>query len=595
MAVFDALPFMGNNFSSAEIERELDAILSSRVFEKSAALQRLLKFLVSHDLAGSVSSPTESDIAIEVLHRRRDFEPASDSIVRKTMARLRDKLSEYYAGEGRASRIRIIFERGSYRPIYPRREETHVAAPGSRAPRVLLLPLYPINFHDTHSFADGLWEDLMTGLAGGGHVPLIPPTTARYLREKTGDMREYRRITGADVILDGTVRQLSDSLLQITVTWVDGLTAVFDTYLQTRTGPNQTTEAVQELCEQITERLGTVYSEEIQGQIIARQAEDPEARSLYLRAKQLNRLGTAEGTRASLAFLQRALELQPQYAAAHALMADAHIFASIAGLAPPKAEMPVAIECAQRALRCAPRFAAAMVAKGGVQFAFEWDFPAAQKSLASARALDPACDSDHFWTEAVIAASDDAALAAARMEAHAENDNCSASTAYLASSYCYNAKHWKRAEFWARRSIEINPQYFRPYPFLAGACLEMGRITEALSFAETGRRLSGPNPYTSGMLGIVLARLGRTAEARAVLASHLESAQQHSSAMAQAVISAALGNKAQTYEGIARMIEGREPYAAWLHIFPFFQDLHGDSEFQRLLASRSPRAKAVES
>ena len=553
-------------------------------------LQRLLNFLVRNALAGNSENLTETAIATGVLNRYRDFSPVEDSIVRKTMARLRDKLMDYYAGEGRSAEVRVVLERGTYRPIFLPKEQMHSALPAVRSPRVLLLPFHPINFHDAGYFTDGLLEDLMVALAGGGGIPIVPWTTAHYLRDKTGDMREYRRITGADVILDGTVRRLSDTLLQVTLSWVDGLTAVFDTHLQVRTGPNDTSEAVHALCEQITERLGSNFSEEIRGQIDPRHCTNPEARSLYLRAKQANRMGTAEGTLTSFAYLARALELQPDYAAAHALMADGHIYAGISGISAPRTEMPLAIECAQRALKSAPRLASALAAKGGVQFAFQWDFAAAMRSVASARSLDATSDSTHFWREAVVAAAEDPAIAALRMEEHAEADSCSAATAYLASSYFYNAHNWKRSEFWARRAIEIDPGYFRPYPFLAGSCLELQKPDVALGFAESARQLSGPNPYTSGMLGVVLARMGRKSEARLLLDEPTRSGKGFSSSMGKAVILSALGEREQACDAIEKMIEDREPYVAWLHIFPFFQGLQQDQRFNRLLDSRAKTA-----
>jgi TolB-like protein/tetratricopeptide (TPR) repeat protein len=584
---FDAYTLVSNEPSAIEIERELDALVNSRTFGKSVTLQRLLDFLVRNALAENSINMSESAIATSVLNRHRDFSPVEDSIVRKTMARLRDKLMDYYAGEGRGAEMRILLERGSYRPAFLRKEELHEAWPPVRSPRVLLLPFNPVNFHDSDYFADGLLEDLMIALAGGSGIPLVPWTTARYLREKTGDMREYRRVTGADVILDGTVRRLSDSLLQVTLSWVDGLTTVFDTYLQVRTDPNQTGEAINTLCEQISERLGSDFSEEIHKQIGPRHCMNAEARSLYLRAQRANRMGTAEGTRTAFAYLRRALELQPDYAAAHALMADGHIYAGISGIASPRAEMPLATECAQRALTWAPRLASALAAKGGVQFAYQWDFAGARRSLNSARSLDPTSDSAHFWSEAVMAATDDPALAALRMEERAEADNCSAATAYLAASYSYNAHNWRRCEFWARRAIELDPAYFRPYPFLAGACLELQKPEEAQMFAESARRLSGPNPYTSGMLGIVLARTGRKSEARTVLNDHIESMKSYSSSMGKAVICSALGDREQACDAIEKMIEDREPYVAWLHIFPFFGGLHEEERFRRLLESRT--------
>lgn len=528
---------------------------------------------------------TEGAIARNLLAREGEFFPITDSIVRKTTARLRDKLTTYYASEGRAANFRILLARGTYKPAFIPKERVHAPLSPLRAPRLLLLPFNPINFYDEDFFADGLLEDLMISLAAGGGLAIVPWTTAHYLRERTGDVREYYRITEAEIILDGTVRRLGSDSYQITLLWVDGITAVFDAVLQAKVKAQDTGEAVLSLSDQISKRLGTHYSEDVMAQIGPRHTTNVEARSLYLRAQQENRKGTGDGIRKSFAYLQRALDVQPDYAAAHALKADAHIYAGIAGLGQPQREMVMAKDSARTALKIAPKLASALTAKGGVQFAFNWDFAAAKRSLRTARALDPTSDNTHFWSEAVMAAADPQG-ASEQMEMNAQQDNCSAATAYLASSYCYNAREWKRTEFWARRSIELDPAYVRPYPFLAGACLEQGRTEEALRYAETARKMSGPNPYTSGMMGVVLARTGRKSEARAYIDDHNPPPGQYRSSMGKSVIYAALGEKQAALDSLRQMVEDRDPYVTWLHIFPFFDSLHGDAQFEKLLKTR---------
>jgi hypothetical protein len=48
---------------------------------------------------------------------------------------------------------------------------------------------------------------------------------------------------------------VSDGEFQITLSWVDGPTAIFESYLQARTRPNDTLTAVHDLTAEITRRL----------------------------------------------------------------------------------------------------------------------------------------------------------------------------------------------------------------------------------------------------------------------------------------------------------------------------------------------------
>jgi hypothetical protein len=94
------------------------------------------------------------------------------------------------------------------------------------------------------------------------------------------------------------------------------------------------------------------------------------------------------------------------------------------------------------------------------------------------------------------------------------------------------------------------------------------------------------------MLGVVLARTGRKAEAEAVLQETAASSTKHASSMGKAVIASALGNHHKACDAIEQMINDREPYVAWLHIFPFFANLRQEPRFHRLLSSRTKAATA---
>lgn len=93
-----------------DVPEDLQRVLDSRVFEKSAALRRLLLYLWEHRSA----EINEYAIATEALDRREDFDPRTDAAVRVQIARLRQKLKEFYDEEGALSVWRISIPLGSY-------------------------------------------------------------------------------------------------------------------------------------------------------------------------------------------------------------------------------------------------------------------------------------------------------------------------------------------------------------------------------------------------------------------------------------------------------------------------------------------------
>jgi hypothetical protein len=108
-----------------DVPEDLQRVLDSRVFEKSAALRRLLFYLWERRSA----EINEYAIATEALDRREDFDPRTDAAVRVQIARLRQKLKEFYDEEGASSQWRITIPLGSYQVILDPSDKSTAEAP----------------------------------------------------------------------------------------------------------------------------------------------------------------------------------------------------------------------------------------------------------------------------------------------------------------------------------------------------------------------------------------------------------------------------------------------------------------------------------
>jgi adenylate cyclase len=96
-----------------------------------------LRFVVEQTLAGQGDRLKGYTIAVEVFDRPPDFDAQSDPLVRVEAGRLRRRLIEYYAEEGRGNPVRIELPRGGYTVAYSYR----VRNGGASA--VLLGPMPP--------------------------------------------------------------------------------------------------------------------------------------------------------------------------------------------------------------------------------------------------------------------------------------------------------------------------------------------------------------------------------------------------------------------------------------------------------------------
>ncbi len=125
------------------VQAQLEKILSSADFTRSERLSRFLRYAVEQTLQGRGERIKEHTLGIEVFDKTLSYDPRIDPIVRVEATRLRSKLKEYYATEGRDDPILIDLHKGGYVPVFHKQEHKETnslpqeAAPIRPAPRSL--------------------------------------------------------------------------------------------------------------------------------------------------------------------------------------------------------------------------------------------------------------------------------------------------------------------------------------------------------------------------------------------------------------------------------------------------------------------------
>ncbi len=118
---------------------QLDKILHGRSLQGSENLKAFLRFVVDRAIEGQESQLKEYVIATEVFGRGKAFDSRIDSAVRVQAGRLRTKLQEYYATEGKEDEIVIDLPKGQYTPVfsYARKTYEQELSEGASPPPVL--------------------------------------------------------------------------------------------------------------------------------------------------------------------------------------------------------------------------------------------------------------------------------------------------------------------------------------------------------------------------------------------------------------------------------------------------------------------------
>ena len=122
---------LGRTVPDAEVRRQLQRIVASEVFRRSARMERFLSLAVDRALSGHPEKLKEYELGRDVFNRSEDYDPRTDSIVRVEAQRLRRKVREYYESYGREDLVIVEFHSGSYVPLFRYREQEATSPPKS--------------------------------------------------------------------------------------------------------------------------------------------------------------------------------------------------------------------------------------------------------------------------------------------------------------------------------------------------------------------------------------------------------------------------------------------------------------------------------
>jgi hypothetical protein len=132
------------DLSEQECRALVQRILASKEFQRANRLRGFLLYVVDRKFADAPHDVSESIIGHRVFGRPPTYNTGEDSIVRTEARILRQRLARYFAAEGVAEPIVLEIPKGSYFPVFGRREirdikveQTVSPPPSQKRPRRL--------------------------------------------------------------------------------------------------------------------------------------------------------------------------------------------------------------------------------------------------------------------------------------------------------------------------------------------------------------------------------------------------------------------------------------------------------------------------
>jgi tetratricopeptide (TPR) repeat protein len=314
-----------------------------------------------------------------------------------------------------------------------------------------------------------------------------------------------------------------------------------------------------------------------------------EAHEAYLKGRFFLDQRSVSGWQQALDQFQRAVAIDPQDPAAHAGLADTYSAMSDFGVATPAEMRPRAMKEARQALELDSRSAEGLAALGRAQFLFDWDFAAAERSLARAAALDP----DYMPAQQTMAWLKSArgqyaeAIAAAQRALQLDPVN----TARYTELAWVLALGGRRGEALRQidRALQLNPRSFAIYLMKGWAWELAGQKDSAFAAYRDGLRIGGAPEELLRQSDAAYRAEGLPGFYRRWLNHRGGGAPMSDTFLAQVYVR--VGNLDGAIESLERAYQKREGALAWVNVEPSFQPLRSDARFQQIAARVSSVAR----
>jgi adenylate cyclase len=359
------------------------------------------------------------------------------------------------------------------------------ALPLPDKPSIAVLPFQNMSGDpEQEYFADGVVEDIINSLSRSGWLFVIARNSSFTYKGTSPDVRRVGRELGARYVLEGSVRR-SSKRIRITCQLIEAATGGhvwadrFDAEM----------EDIFDLQDHITEAVVGAIEPSLKRAEIARASAKPterlDAYDLYLRAWTYYNESGREAKDTAIALLQRALEIDPTYARAKALLANAYT-TRIAEQSYVAGEREKGIALAREVLESDTDDPEALCRVGFTLSQLAGDFPAAFTAINRALRLHPNSVqvlSRSAWVHCQANDPEPAvALFERAMRLSPLDPSMGAMLAGLGTAYLMMQRNAEALPL-LQRAVQEAPKFTATHRPLIHALVRLGRLEEARAAA----------------------------------------------------------------------------------------------------------------
>jgi len=464
--------------------------------------------------------------------------------------------------------------------FFARRRSALVPPRNIRAIAVLPLENFSHDPNETY-FADGMTDELITDLAQFGSLKVISRTSVMRFKSSKLPLPEIARQLNVDAIVEGSVLRSGDRI-RITAQLIQAAT---DQHLWAQTYERDARDVLRlqaDVARDVAHQVRAVLTPQQEARLDAARTIDRETYDLYLKGLYLWNQRTPQSLKRARELFQQAVGKDPGYALAWVGLSNSEYLLGSSGydVLQPRVTMPRAKAAAQRAIELDDGLGEAHVSLAMVLWAYEWNWPEAEREHKRALELNPSYAVGHQFFGIGLSTQGRFDEAIAELRRAQEMDPLSLIINVNLGRMLLYARRYDEATTVLHKTIELQPNFYPGHQTLGYIASAAGRHQEALTEFKKARELAPDSTMVLTNLVRAYARAGQRSQALASLEELKQIARERYVPAYQFTIAyAALGDMDRAFVWLDKAVEERSGNLMFINVEPVFDDLRADPRF----------------
>ena len=399
--------------------------------------------------------------------------------------------------------------------VMPQDETAKLTSSEALEPRrVAALPLSILSSDQQDEyFADGLTEEIINTLSSIPGLRVIARTSVMKYKKANKSVGEIGRELKVGTILEGSVRKAS-SRLRITLQLID-VGSEAPIWAQKYDRELEDVFKIQtDIAERVADALKIQLFRENRKLIEQKAPEDIGAYVLYLRGRYYWSRRTREDLEKAISYFGEAIQKDPNYALAHAGMADCYTLMGRHLYLPRKEAYSKARDHANRALELNDNLAEAHTSLAAVLTIYDWDWDAAEEHFRRAIQLNPNYAAAHYWHSVLLQTTGNLQESVTAAEKGQALDPLSPVIGMGVVQAYFFSEQYDKAIDECHKYLEMNPREVVAQDYLVHLQVQNGSFEKATEEAARLVEISERKAENTAHLAYVYAASGKTEEAR---------------------------------------------------------------------------------